>query len=94
MSLQDVLEIAENVLQDCHMYLESDDIEETDHTFELESCNRYLSAYISSVLLSQPSSYNCTVLREFHQWINELWPIKLARIEGHSVMPQLEDHGS
>ena len=88
MSLQDVLEIAENVLQDCHMYLESDDIEETDHTFELESCNRYLSAYISSVLLSQPSSYNCTVLREFHQCINELqyiWQIKLAR---HS------DHGS
>ena len=90
-SIHDCLCFVEEVLGDCHRNLSSDDLEESDYVnFQLESCNRFLSAYISNVLLSQRAPYNnYLLLRELHQCINDLqqtWHVKLATLEGRPTM--------
>ena len=79
----DCLDFLKEVLEECSRNL-SNDMEETDYiNFQLESCNRFLSSYISNLLISQPNS-DYSLLHEFHHCINDLqqiWHMKLARLE-------------
>ena len=99
MSINNILEVIQDVLQDCNSASSSVSFEETDRiTFQLESCNHYLAAYISDLLLrSEPISHDhCSMLRQLHQCINDLqdiWRIKLARIEGRSLAISIPSEG-
>ena len=89
-SFCDSLDYLKEVLEDCQRNFASNDLEETDYIhFQLESYNSFLSSYLSNLLLSQPvSDNNSPLLREFHRCINDLqqiWHIKLARLEGRST---------
>ena len=89
--MSNILEVIQAVLQDCISASSPTSLEEADHiNFQLECCNRYLAGFISdTVVLSDGDSVNHDQLRELHQCINSLqdiWRIKLARIEGNSAV--------
>lgn len=88
-NLCDCLDFLKEVLEHCSRNMSCNDLEETDYiNFQLESCNRFLSSYISNLLLSQPDT-DYSLLREFHHCINDLqqiWHMKLARLEGCSTV--------
>lgn len=68
--LDQLLDLTEEVLQDCRRNFSSEYHESTDRTlFYLECCRSLLSAYVSGILYVDPSSGSCgvivTQLRDF-----------------------------
>ena len=91
-TIQDLLDLVEDVLEECRTNFPSDDLEVTDYTtFRLETCSRCLSLNISSLTIQTPRCSYLPLLRDFHRCINDLqhvWQVNLARLEGRSPMLQ------